>query len=80
MSKQKNDGVNSQGAGDGKTSGESGGGAYPNPHDASGDDRDPPGAGLMGHGGQSEIGYHGPGQLGGEKADKARKGRVGQGG
>lgn len=43
--------------------GESDGGAYPNPH--TGGDREDE-AGLMGHGGQSDIGYHGTGQLGDE--------------
>ena len=42
--------------------GQSGGGAYPNPHN------DPENAdpedGLMGHGGQSEMPYYGDGQLG----------------
>lgn len=41
--------------------GESGGGAYPNPHT-----RAQPKDGVMGHGGQSEIAYHGTGQLGDE--------------
>ena len=36
--------------------GESGGGAYPNPHR----DQKPEGGGFMGHGGQSEIDYSGP--------------------
>jgi hypothetical protein len=40
-------------------SGESGGGAYPNPH--SGKDED--GSGRF-HGGQSVMGYHGKGRLG----------------
>jgi hypothetical protein len=41
--------------------GQSGGGAYPNPHkgkDGGGD------TGWMGHGGQSEMAYHGAGQIG----------------
>jgi len=43
--------------------GDSGGGAYPNPHTGkSGSDRE----GFMGHGGQTEAGYHGTGQLGGK--------------
>lgn len=41
--------------------GDSGGGAYPNPH--SGKEGGKTG-GLMGHGGQSEMAYHGHGQLG----------------
>ncbi|MFS0737154.1 hypothetical protein ABC347_08905 [Sphingomonas sp. 1P06PA] len=51
--------------------GESGGGAYPNPHDE--------GRSFEEHG-QAGGGYHGPGQLGGEKADADEEGRVGQGG
>lgn len=41
--------------------GDSGGGAYPNPHtgkDSGGND------GFMGHGGQTEMPYHGTGRLG----------------
>lgn len=41
--------------------GDSGGGAYPNPH--SGKD-DPGREGYMGHGGQTEMPYHGAGRLG----------------
>ena len=41
--------------------GESGGGAYPNPH--TGKDKSDSGF----HGGQSVAGYHGPGQLGSEE-------------
>jgi len=44
--------------------GDSGGGAYPNPHtgkEAGTSD------GFMGHGGQSEMPYHGKGQLGEDK-------------
>ncbi len=40
--------------------GESGGGAYPNPHQGKEEKKD----GFLGHGGQTEIGYHGTGQLG----------------
>ena len=44
--------------------GDSGGGAYPNPHSGKqGGKTD----GYMGHGGQSEIAYHGKGQLGEDK-------------
>lgn len=41
--------------------GDSGGGPYPNPH--SGKD-DPGREGYMGHGGQTEMPYHGAGRLG----------------
>lgn len=41
-----------------ETAGESGGGAYPNPHTGKGDKK------SDWQGGQSEIGYHGSGQLG----------------
>ncbi|WP_175578848.1 hypothetical protein [Croceibacterium ferulae] len=45
----------------GRTSGgESDGGAYPNPHTG----REPTQGGFMGHGGQTNIGYHGSGQTG----------------
>ena len=47
--------------------GDSGGGAYPNPHsgkDGSGD------RGFMGHGGQSEMAYHGKGQLGSKTVEE----------
>lgn len=40
--------------------GESGGGAYDNPHA----DKQPTGGGFMGHGGQTDIAYHGGGQAG----------------
>ena len=46
-----------------KGGGESQGGAYPNPHTGK---KKPENDGLMGHGGQSEMGYHGTGQLGSE--------------
>jgi hypothetical protein len=47
----------------GRTSGGDGeGGAYPNPHTG----REPTQGGFMGHGGQTEIGYHGGGQAGDE--------------
>lgn len=43
--------------------GESGGGAYPNPHEGGGKPDD----GVMGHGGQTDIAYRGPEQLGEQK-------------
>jgi hypothetical protein len=43
--------------------GDSGGGAYPNPHKVSEGKID----GYMGHGGQTDMPYHGDGQLGVEK-------------
>jgi hypothetical protein len=59
--------------------GESGGGAYPNPHTGKGHPEDGP-DGFLGSGGQSGIAYHGGSQLGEEKADKDAPGRTGQGG
>ena len=41
--------------------GESGGGAYPNPHTGKGGSANAPDR-FMGHGGQTDIEYHGPGQ------------------
>ena len=58
------DGVNSGGGASG--AGESGGGARAGNQDPGGRT-----GGPMGHGGQSEIGYHGPGQLGEEKVEDA---------
>ena len=54
--------------------GDSGGGAYPNPHSGKeGGGRE----GYMGHGGQTEVPYHGTGQLGeqdvGENANEPAK-------
>ena len=43
--------------------GDSGGGAYPNPHSGKDGDR----GGYMDHGGQTEMPYHGSGQLGEQK-------------
>lgn len=51
------DGVNSAGWQAGS------GGAYPNPHTG----KKPEGGGFFGHGGQTEIAYHGPKQLGDQK-------------
>lgn len=47
--------------------GDSGGGAYPNPHTAKeSGDKD----GFFGRGGQTGMAYHGHGSLGGEKVDE----------
>ena len=46
----------------GEGGGESGGGAYPNPHSG----KKPAKDSFMGSGGQSGMAYHGGGQLGGE--------------
>ena len=43
--------------------GQDGGGAYPNPHSG----KEGGNGGYMGHGGQTEMAYHGPGQLGEDK-------------
>ena len=56
--------------------GQSGGGSYPNPHDHKGDESQ---EGWNGHGGQTDMPYHGPGQLGDEDVGQtpnatARKG------
>lgn len=48
--------------------GESGGGAYPNPHRGKTPHNSP--GDFLGHGGQTEIAYHGAGQLGTTKVDK----------
>ena len=45
--------------------GQSGGGAYPNPHTG----KDGGNGGYMGHGGQTEMPYHGHGRLGGDEVD-----------
>lgn len=47
--------------------GESGGGAYPNPH--SGKDGGDTSGGFLGHGGQTSQGYYGKGRLGDKKVD-----------
>ena len=47
----------------GQPGGESAGGAYPNPHSG----KDGKADGFMGHGGQTEMPYHGSGQLGAQK-------------
>jgi len=47
--------------------GDSGGGAYPNPHTG----REGTGnRGFMGHGGQSDMAYHGKGQLGSDAVEE----------
>lgn len=46
-----------------ESGGESGGGAYPNPHKG----KEPKKDGFMASGGQTEMAYHGPGQLGERK-------------
>ena len=43
--------------------GDSGGGAYPNPHSG----KDAKGGGFLGHGGQTDMAYHGTGRLGEEE-------------
>ncbi len=43
--------------------GQSKGADYPNANDG----KDPEQGSVMGHGGQTEMGYHGPGQLGDQK-------------
>ena len=48
--------------------GDSGGGAYPNPHKGKKGVKD----GLMGSGGQTETAYHGTGQLGRDKVGENR--------
>ncbi|MDX3911069.1 MAG: hypothetical protein QHC67_14800 [Sphingobium sp.] len=48
-----------------KGGGESSGGAYPNPHRGKKAEAKP--ESFLGHGGQTEIGYHGTGQLGEEE-------------
>lgn len=58
--------------------GESGGGAYPNPHSGKASKNDP--ADFLGHGGQTEQAYHGPGQLGDDAVGDDQDGRSGQGG
>jgi len=49
--------------------GESQGGAYPNPH--SGKDAQSGPDDFMGHGGQTEMGYHGTGRLGDDDVEDA---------
>jgi hypothetical protein len=49
--------------------GQSGGGAYPNPHNDP-DDADPEG-GFMGHGGQSDMRYYGDGEPGSDSIAEA---------
>ena len=49
--------------GGGESPGESGGGAYPNPHTG----KTPEGGGFMGHGGQTQIEYSGTGEGSGDE-------------
>lgn len=65
------DGGNIHGRSDG---GESGGGAYPNPHTG----KKPQSGGFLSHGGQSEIGYHGGGQAGNDGAANANSAARGE--
>jgi hypothetical protein len=55
--------------------GESGGGAYPNPQTGKTDTN----TGFMGHGGQTDMAYHGGGQAG-EEGGSARNGVTGSSG
>lgn len=48
--------------------GESGGGSYENPHERK--DGDSSFGGFMGHGGQTDIAYHGSGQVGSNGSDR----------
>jgi len=63
--KGADDGVNTPG----RDGSDSSGGAYENPH--SGKDGASEVGGFFGHGGQSEIAYHGGGQRGGEGSETA---------
>lgn len=61
------------GVGQGRISGgESSGGPYPNPHRGKKKPKNSP-SDFLGHGGQTEIGYHGPGQLGDQHLKGPRK-------
>ena len=62
--KKRPDGVSERPSGR-ASPGESGGGAYPNPHRGKKPKNSP--GDFMGHGGQTEIAYHGAGQLGEDK-------------
>lgn len=65
------DGVNSQ-AEHTATGGSDDAAPYPNPHsDKSDDERGGFADDVLSHGGQSSIGYHGPGRLGGRKTRPA---------
>ncbi|MFV0623865.1 hypothetical protein ACBY01_07630 [Sphingomonas sp. ac-8] len=52
------DGVDQQQVSGRDAAGESGGGAYPNPHTG----KDEKQSGFLGHGGQTDVDYRGPGQ------------------
>jgi hypothetical protein len=61
------DGTNTPDASGRGGMGESGGGAYPNPHTGKSDEEAKEGFGK--HGGQSVMGYHGTGQLGDKEVE-----------
>ena len=58
--KGADDGIGDAGTHGKDGAGESDGGAYPNPHTG----KKSKGGGFMGHGGQTDMAYHGTGQLG----------------
>lgn len=60
--RRRSDGVSDTDTHGKKGGGESSGGNYPNPHRGKEAEAKP--ESFTGHGGQTEIGYHGPGQLG----------------
>ncbi|WP_157220870.1 hypothetical protein [Flavisphingomonas formosensis] len=66
------DGVSSKPSGR-DSRGESGGGAYPNPHRGKKPKTSP--GDFMDHGGQTEIAYHGSGQLGEEDVNGLQSAR-----
>ena len=63
--KGRSDGVNDPAQRGRSEGGESGGGGYANPHGGKDGDQ----SGFLGHGGQTEIGYHGGGQAGEQGGD-----------
>jgi hypothetical protein len=56
--------------------GDSGGGAYPNPHSG----KKPKAGGFLGHGGQTEMAYHGKGRLGDQVTDENENAPAGKAG